>query len=253
MRFLTDPGATRIVHGAGSVALIPQLLPPGINNVLIVTDPGVLGAGHVATVSGALRSAGVTVAVFDRVIENPDTDVVQACVECLRGANARAVVAVGGGSAIDTAKAGALLLANGGTLADFWHTGRLGSPIAPLIAVPTTAGTGSEVQSHAIISDPVTHRKMAIGTPTLLPLAAVLDPDLTESMPPRTAAMTGIDALSHAVEAAVSTRTTDAGRLYAKEAFDLICPVLAEAVSGSASVASRHAMLLGSAAAGRAI
>jgi len=218
-----------------------------------VTDPGILAAGHAGRLDSLLRSAGWEVAIFEEVRENPDTDDVEACLRVAEAGQVDAMVALGGGSSLDTAKGVSLLLANGGSLEDFWHTGRESNPLPPLIAIPTTAGTGSEMQSFAIISDPATHRKMAIGTPSLAPTVAFLDPDLTASMPVRTAAITGIDALSHAIESAVSTKTTRFGRECALEAWELIRPHLPSVVDGVADAEARLAMLIGSAAAGRAI
>lgn len=254
MRFLTDAGPTNVVVGAGCIADLPERLGLATGaRVVVVTDAGLMAAGHPARLLGILTSAGFDVDVFDRVRENPDTEDIIACLGTLRRGPVGAVVALGGGSSIDTAKGAALLFANGGTLGDFWHTGAIGNDLPALVAIPTTAGTGSEMQSYAIVSDPVTHRKMAIGTPKLAPSLAFLDPDLTESMPLRTAAMTGIDAMSHALEAAVSTKTTPVGRVYALEAWELIRPHLPAVLAGSADAAARLAMLTGSASAGRAI
>ncbi|MFY7953018.1 MAG: iron-containing alcohol dehydrogenase, partial [Armatimonadaceae bacterium] len=254
MRFLSEPGRTRIVTGAGCVDGIVEALPvPPGGRILLVTDAGLLAAGHVGRLELLLRSAGWDIATFSEVRENPDTDDVAACLRTAQAGPVDAIVALGGGSSLDTAKGAALLLVNGGRLEDFWHTGKPTNPLPPLIAIPTTAGTGSEMQSFAIISDPATHRKMAIGTPMLAPAAAFLDPDLTASMPLRTASITGIDALSHALEAGVSTKTTAFGRDCAIEAWGMIQPNLTAVVNGSADTDARLAMLTGSAAAGRAI
>lgn len=254
MRFLSEQQGTQVRVGAGCIDGIVDILPaPSGGRVLLVTDAGLLAAGHVGRLEALLRSGGWDVATYAGVRENPDTDDVAAALRVAEAGPVGAIVALGGGSSLDTAKGVALLLANGGCLEDFWHTGKESNPLSPLFAIPTTAGTGSEMQSFAIISDTATHRKMAIGTPPLAPRVAFLDPDLTASMPLRTASITGIDALSHAVESAVSTKTTAFGRQCALEAWELIHPHLPAVLDGTADTQARLAMLIGSAAAGRAI
>ncbi len=245
---------TRIVFGAGVAGSTGALAAEcGGRRALLVTDAGVVGAGHAARVADALVAAGLEVRQFDAVRENPSTVDAEACAEAMRAAPVDIVVAVGGGSAIDAAKAGALLAAGGGTVEDYWGVGKARGTVAPLIAVPTTAGTGSEVQSFALISQPDTHQKMACGDPQLAPRVAVLDPRLTCSMPASVTACTGMDAIGHAVETAVTARRNPASALFARGAFELLNEGLPRALTDPDDLDARGAMLLGATWAGLAI
>lgn len=247
-------GPTRIVSGAGSLARLPELLRAlGGTRALIVTDTGLVSTGHPGRAVDLICASGLEASVFDRVHENPDVHDIDRCVDAARAFGADAFVAVGGGSSIDTAKGAALRCANDGPITRFWHSGLVGEDLAPIVAVPTTAGTGSEVQSYAIVSDPVTHRKMAIGTPKLAPRVALLDPELTRTLPRRITALTGIDALSHAIEAAVSTRASALAREFAAQAYGLIAPALGVVLEAPDDLEARAAMLRGAASAGLAI
>ena len=172
----------------------------GDGNVLVVTDPGVHEAGLCGPVVSSLRAEGITAAVFDHVQGNPRD------VHCMEGAEVARdlgvglVVGVGGGSAIDTAKCIALLVTNGGHPRDWEDFGALRRTPMPVIAVPTTAGTGSEVSPSAIITDTDRRKKMNLFDPRICPDVALVDPDLTISMPARLTAATGMDALAHAVD-----------------------------------------------------
>src|SRR5439155_13420275 len=132
--------------------------------------------------------------------ENPTTRCGEECVASARSARIDALVALGGGSSLDTAKGCNFLLTNGGTMRDYWGVGKASKPMLPLLAIPTTAGTGSECQSFALISDEQTHQKMACGDPKAAAAIALLDPRLTFSQPARVTSCTGIDAIAHVVE-----------------------------------------------------
>ncbi len=245
---------TRLVFGQGTVDRLGELaqeLPA--RKVLLVTDPGIVAAGHVERAHRALKSAGIEITVFDRVRENPTTRDVEACLEAVKPANIDAIVGLGGGSSLDTAKGCNFLLTNGGRMADYWGSGKATRPMLPMIAVPTTAGTGSECQSYALIADEATHQKMACGDPKAAPRIGVLDPELTISQPQHVTAATGIDAVAHAVETAVTNKRNEFSWLYSREAFRLTHAHLPEVLKTPENLQARGAMLLGASYGGMAI
>lgn len=245
---------TRLVCGAGSVSRLGELARElGANRVLLVTDPGIVAAGHAGRAADTLRSSGLEVTVFDAVRENPDASDVENCLAVARASGADLLVGLGGGSAMDTAKGANFLLTNGGKIQDYKGIGKATKPLLPLIAVPTTAGTGSECQSFALISDPVTHLKMACGDPKAAARIAILDAELTVSLPPRVTACTGMDALVHAVETAVTKKRSPLSRLFSREAFRLCFEALPQVLRNPADLDARGRMLLGAAYAGTAI
>jgi alcohol dehydrogenase len=245
---------TRIVFGAGSVSRLGELSHElGAQRVLVVTDPGIVAAGHAERATSALRASGLEVTVFDAVRENPDASDVDSCLAAARASAAELFVGLGGGSAMDTAKGANFLLTNGGRMEDYKGIGRATKPMLPLIAVPTTAGTGSECQSFALISDPVTHLKMACGDPKAAARVAVLDAELTVSLPQRVTACTGMDALVHALETAVTRKRSPLSQLFSREAFRLCFQALPEVLSRPFDLDARGRMLLGAAYAGTAI
>jgi alcohol dehydrogenase len=189
---------TRIVFGPGSIDRVGELVRElGGHRVLLVTDAGIVRAGHVARAERSLTAAGMQVVRFDRVVENPTTSAIDQCVAVARQEQIDFLVGLGGGSSMDTAKGCNFLLTNGGRMEDYWGVGRATRPMLPLVAIPTTAGTGSECQSFALIAQPETHVKMACGDPKAAARVAILDPELTLTQPPMVAATTGMDALSH--------------------------------------------------------
>ena len=245
---------TRLVYGLHSIDRLGELargLPA--RHVLIVTDPGIAAAGHVARAQAALKAAGVGAVVFDRVRENPTTYDVDECLAAARAAGIDAFIGLGGGSSIDTAKGCNFLLTNGGRLQDYWGVGKATRPMLPLIAVPTTAGTGSECQSFALIADEETHQKMACGDPEAAPRVAVLDPALTLSQPRSVTACTGIDAIAHAVESAVTRKRNGLSLLYSREAFRMTVTHLQQVLDHPDDLEARAQMQLGAAFAGIAI
>lgn len=246
---------TRIVFGPGVLARLGEAAQEiGARRALVVTDAGIVAAGHVVRALAALEGAGVAAAVFDAVRENPDTADVDACVAAARDAGADLLVGLGGGSSIDTAKGAAFLLGHtGAAMRDFRGVGKATRPMPPLVAVPTSAGTGSEVQSFALIADAATHQKMACGDAQAAPRVALLDPELTLSQPRRVTACTGLDAVAHAVETAVTKRRTVLSWMFSREAFRLLAPNLGRVLESPGDVEARGAMLLGAAWAGLAI
>ncbi|MAE63721.1 MAG: alcohol dehydrogenase, partial [Phycisphaeraceae bacterium] len=243
---------TRVVYGPGTSdrtgALAREL---GGRRALLVTDPGVSRAGHADRVAASLTEAGVEVVRFDRVHENPTTRDVDECVAA--GIDVDLVVGLGGGSSLDTAKGCNFLLTNGGRMADYRGAGRAERPMLPMIAIPTTAGTGSEVQSYALIADEATHQKMACGDEKAAPAVALLDPVLTTTLPRIVAACTGIDAIAHAVESRVTRCANAMSTMYARQSFRMTAQRLPDVLTDDPDLAARGDMLLGAALAGMAI
>ena len=245
---------TRIVFAIGASARAGELArATGMKKVLVVTDPGVVAAGHAQAVLQSLEQAGVATVLFDQARENPTTADVDACLAVARHAGIDGFVGLGGGSSMDTAKGCNFLLTNGGRMQDYRGVGKAERPMLPLIAIPTTAGTGSECQSFALIADVETHQKMACGDAKAAARVAILDPALTLSQPPRVAACTGIDALSHALETAVTKKRNALSVAYSREALRLCGTSLPLVLQHGGDLAARAGMLLGAALGGLAI
>ncbi|MCL4181185.1 MAG: iron-containing alcohol dehydrogenase [Verrucomicrobia bacterium] len=245
---------TRLVFGEGCVAQLGALARwLGGRRVLLVTDPGLVAAGHADRARDILLDAGLEIVLFDQVRENPTTGCVDRCLEIAREGQVDLLVGLGGGSAMDTAKGCNLLLTNGGRIHDYWGVGKAGKPMLPFIAIPTTAGTGSECQSAALIADEQTHQKMACLDPKAAARVALLDPALTVSQPPAVTAHTGIDALTHSVETAVTRKRNPLSRMFSHEAFRLLVPALPRVLQDPHDLEARGQMLLGAAYAGLAI
>ncbi len=245
---------TRLLCGVHSVERVGTLARDlGARSVLVVTDAGLVTAGHAARVEHSLQQAGLGVVIFDQVRENPTTRDVDHCLKVARAAGIDTLVGLGGGSSMDTAKGCNFILTNGGQMKDYWGIGKASKPMLPLIAIPTTAGTGSECQSFALIADEHTHMKMACGDPKAAARVALLDPALTVSQPPRVTACTGIDAIAHAVETAVTRKRNPLSLMYSHEAFKLTVTSLARVLQDPNDLEARGRMLLGAAFAGTAI
>ena len=176
-----------------------------------------------------------------------------ACCDLARAARFDCLVALGGSSSLDTAKACNFLLTNGGAMRDYHGYGKATKPMLPLIAIPTTAGTGSECQSYALVSRDDTHEKMACGAPQARARTAILDSDLTATQPRSVAIQTGLDALAHALESAVCTRRNPISALYAEGAFRQLAGAIGSVIAGAPGPETRGRMQLGAALAGLAI
>ncbi len=224
----------------------------GMSRVLLVTDPGIVEAGHIRPALAALAEAGLKAAVFDGVGENPTTEHVAAGVDAARQLGADGLVGLGGGSSMDCAKGVNFLLTQGGSMADYWGDGKARRTMLPAIGVPTTAGTGSEAQRFALISDVETHRKMACGDRRARFHSVILDPRLLTSLPRSVAAVTAMDALSHAVESYVTRRRNPISQLFAREAWRLLERSFERFLADPEDPASAD-MLLGAHLAGAAI
>jgi alcohol dehydrogenase len=245
---------TRLVFGPGTVERAGELARQiGLRKVLLVTDAGVAAAGHAERVGRCLRAARVKTIIFDKVRENPAVRDVADCLAAARAAGIDGFVGLGGGSSLDTAKGCNFLLTNGGRMRDYWGVGKATRPMLPLMAIPTTAGTGSECQSFALIADETTHQKMACGDPKAAARIAILDPLLTLSQPPRVTACAGLDALSHALETAVTKPRNPISLGYSREAFRLCWSNLPRVLRRPEDVDARAGMSLGAALAGLAI
>ena len=244
----------RLVFGNGCVAQVGELARElGASKALLVTDPGIVAAGHSARVYEYLDTTGVGVAVFDRSKENPTTACVDECVTVAKADGIDFIIGLGGGSSMDTAKGCNFILTNGGEMKDYWGIGKASQPMLPSIMIPTTAGTGSECQSFALIADNATHQKMACGDPKAMAKVAILDPELTLSQPPRVTACTGIDAIAHAVEPAVTRKRNEISLKYSGEAFRLLVGSFGRVINEPNDTGARGELLLGAAFAGTAI
>lgn len=245
---------TRVVFGSGSIRRLGELTRElGGQRVLLVTDHGLEAAGHETLAEESLRAAGLDVTLFDEVHPNPTTLEVDAGLAVARAANIDFIVGLGGGSSMDCAKGINFLLTNGGQIADYQGYGKATKPMLPMIAVPTTAGTGSEAQSYAIIANPHSHMKMACGDPQAAVRVAILDPDVTLTMPASVTAATGIDAISHAVESYVTTKRNPVSQLFSRQAWGLLNRGFLAVLHNPNNLEARAAMLLGAHLAGSAI
>jgi len=243
-----------VLYGPGALQRLGQAASErGVRRPLLVTDPGLEKAGHAHRALGSLQGAGLKAHVFDGVRENPTTEHVSQGLAAARAVEPDWIIALGGGSAMDCAKGINFLYSNGGEMADYWGVGKARRPMLPLMAIPTTAGTGSEAQSFALISDPRTHQKMACGDKKALPALAILDPELVATVPRRVAAATGIDAVAHAVETAGCARRTELSRRLSQQAWELLEGAFERALSHGDDGEARSRMLLGAHLAGAAI
>ena len=245
---------TRLVFGCGTIGRLGALAAElGFRRPLLVADHGLVTAGHVALAERGLTGAGLDVVPFHDFDVNPDTTMVEAGCAVARPREIDSIIGLGGGSSMDCAKGINLLLTNGGRIEDYQGYGKATRPMLPMIGVPTTAGTGSEAQSYAVIADAVTHVKMACGDPKAAFRVAILDPELTLSQPTHVTATSGFDAIAHAVETAVTTRRTALSDCFAREAWRLLDSCYEAVLDRPDDVKARAAMHLGAFYAGLAI
>ena len=248
------PRGPELVLGAGVLAQLGERVRGlGARHALIVTDPGIVAAGHVAAAERALEAAGVTSVRFEDVPENPDSDVVARAAAVVDRTPVEVFIGLGGGSAMDVAKGGAFVVAGGGRMEDYRGRGRARGRFLPIVVCPTTAGTGSETQSFALIEEAATGVKMACGDPRAMPRLALLDPVLMTSQPRSVTARAGIDAIGHAVEAAVTRVRNPISLALATEAFALGHEALPRCLDAAHDVEARASMQLAAALAGAAI
>ncbi|MGP1675151.1 MAG: iron-containing alcohol dehydrogenase, partial [Candidatus Limnocylindrales bacterium] len=237
----------RVVFEVGAIERLPELVAAaGRSRVFVVTDPGVVASGVIDRVTGVLDAAGVTVGVYAEVEPNPGTTSV------LRGSAAlttfgvadTAIVPVGGGSSMDSAKAIAFHAVNGGeVLALGYHRDDV-TPGGPLIAVPTTAGTGAETNTYGVITDEAAGRKDYVGHPSLRPVATILDPSLTVGLPPAATAATGVDAMTHSLESLLSANPNPFAEAMALGVIRTVGEWLPRAVADGTDIEARSQMLM---------
>lgn len=250
---------TQVVFGPAALDQVGAIArKEGARHLLLVTDPGIEKAGHADRALRSLKAAGLRVQLFDRVAENPTTEHVDGGVKMARDCAGRGepidfLVGLGGGSAMDCAKGINFVHTNGGRMHDYWGVGKATKPMLPMIAIPTTAGTGSEAQSFALITDPTTHQKMACGDVKAMCRVAILDPDLTRTQPAKVAAAAGIDAVAHAVETAGTTKRNEISLAFSKEAWTRLDRSFERAMGDPGDDEARADMLLGAHLAGCAI
>jgi len=246
---------TRILFGVNLVdSLGEEVKALGMQRVLLVTDRGVVSAGLLERVTGVLDAAAVDYTVFDTVEANPTTTTVHNGAEIFRTQTCDGLVAVGGGSPMDAAKGIGVQATHEGDITDYSR--RVGKPVQnitpPLVAVPTTAGTGSEVTWVSVLVDPRDKVKIVVPSPYLAATVALVDPSMTVSLPPAVTAATGMDALTHAIEAYVSLKSQPVADSLALQAVQLISASLREAVGNGDNLTARTSMLLASTMAGMA-
>src|SRR5688572_997886 len=245
---------TRVVFGPGTLDRLGELARElGFQRTLIVTDRGLLPTGLAERAKALLAAAAIPSWSFHDFEPNPDSAMVESGRVVAAANGIDSLVALGGGSSLDCAKGVNFVLTNGGTMRDYWGFGKASRPMLPSIGVPTTAGTGSEAQAYALISDTETHRKMACGDPKASFRITILDPELTVSQPRQVAAAAGYDAISHAVESFVTKKRTPISDLFAREAWRLLEANYETVLREPSDVEARAAMLLGAHEAGIAI
>ncbi len=243
-----------IQFGPGAIAKIGAIAHERLGQrVLVVTDPGMISTGIVGRVMGFLGEAGVQAEVFSDVAADPPASMILNAVETAASLGATGVIGLGGGSSLDSAKLVALLAPGRETLAQVFGVGAAKGPRLPLILVPTTSGTGSEVTPISIVTTGE-NEKMGVVSPIILPDVALLDPELTLGLPPHVTAATGIDAMVHAIEAYASkgANNNPISRVLATQALTLLGGAIETAVHNGSDVEARSAMLLGSMLAGQA-
>ena len=239
--------------GPGSTARLCQLIAgAGSKRTLIVTDAVLVKLGLIDPVRKALEAEGVDVAVFDGILPDPTHDVLDRGLVAVRAQGSDSILAVGGGSSIDAAKVIAAMATTGKSSAKLVGMLKVNKPPLPLYAVPTTAGTGSEVTVAAVVTDPVAHVKSVVVDPKLVPLAAALDPQMMKGMPGPITAATGMDALTHAVEAYLNRWPHAETPMFCVSAVKLIFQNLPRAYANGADLEAREGMALASLYAGLA-
>jgi alcohol dehydrogenase len=245
---------TRLVFGNGEIARLGAIARElGGSRALVVSDSGVVAVGHFGRGVASLEAAGLQVAAFHGVKENPSTAEVDAGLEVARHFEPDLLIGLGGGSSMDCAKGINFLYSCGGRMEDYWGVGKATADMLPMIAVPTTAGTGSEAQSFALISQVDTHTKMACGDRRAACRVALLDPELTVTQPPRVTALTGIDAVSHALESYVTLRRNPLSVCYSRQAWQLLSQGFPTVLDSPTNVEARGQVQLGAFFAGLAI
>jgi alcohol dehydrogenase len=245
---------TRLIYGAGTIGQLGDVAKElGFRRTLLVADHGLVASGHVDEAVTPLQAEGIEVIRFHDFEVNPDTRMVEAGTAFVATQGIDSIIGLGGGSSMDCAKGINFLLTNGGRMADYRGYGKAVNAMLPMIAIPTTAGTGSEAQSYALISDVDTHVKMACGDSKAAFRVALLDPALTLSQPRSITATSGFDAIAHAVETYVTTKRTPVSEIFSREAWALLEGNYERVLTQPDDLEARGAMQLGAFYAGVAI
>jgi alcohol dehydrogenase len=250
---------TRVIFGDGTFAQLGTLARElGFKRTLLVADRGIAACGYVDEATQLLYQAGIRAFPFHEFGENPDTAMIETGRIVAAQHSIDSILALGGGSSLDTAKGINFVLTNGGTMRDYWGHDKVsgnanGNPMLPMIGIPTTAGTGSEAQTYALISDAETHIKMACGDAQAAFRLTILDPRLTLTQPAQLTATAGYDAIAHAIETFVTRKRNPLSDVFAKEAWRLLATNYERVLAEPQNIEARGAMLLGAHYAGIAI
>lgn len=251
MKDFTFSVPQEIIFGSGSLNRLPELLKKqNAARVLLVSGPHLEKMGVVGHIRDSITEAGLACEAFTDVEANPSIETVEKAAAAYRTFGADAIVALGGGSPMDVAKAAGVLVTYGGNIADYEGMGKVPGPIVPLIAIPTTAGTGSEVTAFSVITDRARNYKLSVGSYDLIPRCAILDPELLVTTPAGVAAACGMDALVHALEAYVSRAASPFSDAMAEKALELIGRSLRAFVANRTNLEAASDMLAGSLFAG---
>ena len=241
----------RILFGLGAVEKVgPEAQLLKAKKVLIITDPGIIQSGLLENIEKSLQSVGLPFVIFDGVEPDPRIEVVEKSVEKAKKEGINLIIGFGGGSSLDIAKVTSILMTNPGKIDGFFGIDLVPNPGVPVILVPTTAGTGSEVTPIAILSDTKEKLKKGIVSATLFPEVAIVDPKLTVGLPPPVTAFTGMDALTHAIESFYSINATDLSDLLAFRAMELLSKNIRMAYAHGENLVARSKMMEGSLLAG---
>jgi len=250
-RIISLKSPSLLLAGIGAVERITEEAKAlDVKKALMVTDKGIIGSGIGSRVEGLLKQEGIAVDTFDQVESDPSIACCEACIEVAKSGKYDLIVGVGGGSSMDIASVSSLMCTNPGTIHDYFGINLVKNPGIPVFLIPTTAGTGAEVTPNAILTDVEAKLKKGIVSPYILPRAAVIDPTLTLSMPPRVTSFSGMDALTHAIESFTSVNATSLTDMYAREGIRLIARSLRTAVAKGDNLEARYDMALGSLYAG---
>ncbi|RJS60355.1 iron-containing alcohol dehydrogenase [Bacillus sp. PK3_68] len=242
-----------VIFGSGSIQQTGEsCIRLGAKRALIVTDQGVIQAGWSELVEKSCQEAGLSSVVFSHVSVNPKDIEAEACALAYLENECDALIGVGGGSAIDTAKAAAILATNGGHIRDYEGVDQISSPLPPLVMVSTTAGSGSEVSQFSVIVDTEQQKKMTIVSKSLVPDIAIVDPDVLATKSARLTASTGLDVITHAIESFVSIAATPLTDVHAKNALALSCRYLRPSVASKYNKKAKERMAMASLHAGLA-
>ena len=254
MDFLDLDCPTKILFGAHAFEQLGKTIGDwGCHRAMIVSDPGIVALGYPEKAIELLKAQGIDALLYTGVHENPSSDDVIRGVEAAKQWQPDLLIGLGGGSSMDCAKGMNFVYTNGGAIQDYWGIGKAKKPMLPMVAIPTTAGTGSETQSFALISDAETHIKMACGDQKATCRLAILDPILTVTQPNRLTALTGIDAIAHAVETMVTTKRNEKSLDFSQRAWQLLAKNFPLVLENPEDIEARGGMQMGACLAGIAI